>query len=359
MFRRFAFLSILLSLLAAQEPAWKEFAIGPATPKSPNNAYNVPRGILRASSISLRSLIGLVAGVPMARIVGPDWMDTEHYAVVAELSDESRLRLRTRSPDDASVGEEFRSMLTQELVRHFHLEFHRETRDGLSYTLRSAGGPLKLRSVPPCERFRLFSNRAAAGRTATLEARSVTFRGIANWLQDYLKCPVAADTSLPSGNYDFRLKWRSKDQPSLFDALKEQLGLELVEDPRSQEYFVVDRVERPALRPVPVPATYKLTPELSDTLTATQLRRDFQVLREALEECHPGIYRFTAKSELDQAFDRATKQLDRPMTAMDFFRVAAPVVARLKCGHTSLRPSGLMEQRLADEPLIPVDIAIL
>ena len=197
----------------------------------------------------------------MAGIVGPDWMDTEHYAVAATLSDESRQRLRTRSPDDASVGEEFRSMLTQELVQRFHLEFHRETRDGLTYTLRSAGGQLKLRPVPPRERFRLFSTRAASGRNATLEAGSVTFSTFAYWLQDYLKYRVAADTSLPGGTYDFRLKWRSKDQPSLFNALKEQLGLELVEDPRSQEYFVVDRVERPALPPTPVPATHKLTPE--------------------------------------------------------------------------------------------------
>ena len=64
----------------------------------------------------------------MARIVGPDWMDSEHYAVAATLSDESRLRLRTRSPDDASIGEAFQSMLTQELEQRFHLEFHRETR---------------------------------------------------------------------------------------------------------------------------------------------------------------------------------------------------------------------------------------
>jgi len=205
----------------------------------------------------------------------------------------------------------------------------------------------------------MFSNRAAAGRNATLEAGSVTFRAIANWLQDYLKYPVAAETSLPGGTYDFRLKWRSKDQPSLFHALKEQLGLELVEDPRSQEYFVVDRVERPTLPPTPVPATHKLTPEPSATFTTAQLRRDFQVLREAIEEGHPGIYRFTPKSELDHVFDRAAKQLNRPMTAMDFYRLLAPVVAQLKCGHTSLRPSGLMDQRLADEPLIPIEISIL
>ena len=86
MFRRFALLSIQLSLLAAQPPAWKESSIGPAIPKASNNAYNVPQGTLRASSISLRSLIGIFAGVPMARIVGPDWMDTEHFAVATTLA---------------------------------------------------------------------------------------------------------------------------------------------------------------------------------------------------------------------------------------------------------------------------------
>ena len=105
--------------------------------------------------------------------------------------------------------------------------------------------------------------------------------------------------------------------------------------------------------------TFRSNVEPSATFTTAQLRRDFQVLREALEEGHPGIYRFTPKSELDHVFDRAAKQLNRPMTAMDFYRLLAPVVARLKCGHTSLRPSGLMEQRLADEPLIPIEIAIL
>src|SRR3954453_14394668 len=107
-----------------------------------------------------------------------------------------------------------------------------------------------------------------------------------------------------------------------------------------------------------VPA-FRSNVEPSATFTTAQLRRDFQVLREALEEGHPGIYRFTPKSELDHVFDRAAKQLNRPMTAMDFYRLLAPVVARLKCGHTFLRPSGLMEQRLADEPLIPIEIAIL
>src|ERR1044072_4009655 len=62
---------------------------------------------------------------------------------------------------------------------------------------------------------------------------------------------------------------------------------------------------------------------------------------------------------MDAAFDGAAKKLNRPMTAMDFYRVLAPVVARLKCGHTSLRLSAAMQQRLEDEPMMPVEAAIL
>ena len=49
----------------------------------------------------------------------------------------------------------------------------------------------------------------------------------------------------------------------------------------------MDRVERPALPPISVPATYELGPEPSATYTTAQLRRDFQVLREALERAIP------------------------------------------------------------------------
>jgi hypothetical protein len=47
------------------------------------------------------------------------------------------------------------------------------------------------------------------------------------------------------------------------------------------------------------------------------------------------------------------------MTALEAYRVLAPAVARLECGHTALRPSRAIELRLADEPLLPVEVAIL
>jgi uncharacterized protein (TIGR03435 family) len=118
--RLLALLLTLISLLNGQTPAWKEFSIGPPKHNQQMSA-NLLQGVLHASSISLKSLIGIAAHLPVVRITGPDWMETEHYAVVAMLSGESLTRLRKRS-DDARIAEEFRSLLTQELVRRFHLE---------------------------------------------------------------------------------------------------------------------------------------------------------------------------------------------------------------------------------------------
>jgi uncharacterized protein (TIGR03435 family) len=355
MYRWVALLPIAFAVLSGQSPpspTWKEFAIGPAGRKPKAQANNVRQGLLHSESISVRSLLGVAAGVPWSRIDGPEWMDTQHYSVTAEISDESRFRLRTRAPEDTRVMEEFQSLLTSELARRFHLAFHREIRKTIETLLRpTEGGPAPLKLSAARDRAHL--NLTDAG----LEASGVTYRALGSWLQNHLKVPVSVDDSLPLGDYDFRVKWRSNDQASLLEALKEQLGLELTTESHELEYVVVDRIERPHTEPAPV-----VTAPVRDssvTFEPAQLRRDFRILRQALEEGHPGLYRFATKTQLDRVFDDVTARLNHPMTALQFYRVLAPVVAKIKCGHTALAPSRAIELRLADEPLLPIEAAIL
>jgi len=90
------------------------------------------------------------------------------------------------------------------------------------------------------------------------------------------------------------------------------------------------------------------------------LQADLQIARKALEEGHSGMYRYTPKPELDRAFDSANKKLTQPMDALEFLRVLAPVVADIKCGHTSVRPpkqiSEAVNQTIA---LFPFGVAIV
>jgi uncharacterized protein (TIGR03435 family) len=364
MLGRIVLLPILLLPLAAQAPTWQEFSIGPATRLVNASFTNLRQGMLHSGSISLQALVGLAAGVVAERVAGPPWMARDHYAISATLSEASRLRLRTREPDDARVVDEFRSLLMTELVNRFQLESHRETRDTLEYALRpSDSGVTGLHPPTPGERANLNVSDAALAHRSTLEARGITLRGFGGWLSNHLKTPVTVADSLPEGPHSFQVQWKTGDDESLFAALKSQLGLQLVKEQQRQEYVVVDRVERPG-GPPPTETReptepVKAAPDSAVTFTVVQLRKDLRILREALEEGHPGIYRFTPKAEMDRAFDRASAQLTRPMTALEFYRLAAPLVALLKCGHTALRPSGAIEQRVVAEPLLPIEAAVL
>jgi hypothetical protein len=67
-----------------------------------------------------------------------------------------------------------------------------------------------------------------------------------------------------------------------------------------------------------------------------KLLADFRLARQALEEAHSGVYRYTSKKELDRLFDQAEKSLTEPMSLLEFYRVLAPAVAAVKCGHTDV-----------------------
>ncbi len=90
------------------------------------------------------------------------------------------------------------------------------------------------------------------------------------------------------------------------------------------------------------------------------LQADFQIARTALEQGHSGIYRYTPKIELDRAFDAAARKLDWPMDSLEFYRILAPAVARIKCGHTGVLPAQDVLQAMDQTiPLFPLDVEVL
>src|SRR5688572_19479440 len=77
-------------------------------------------------------------------------------------------------------------------------------------------------------------------------------------------------------------------------------------------------------------------------LSASDAQADFDFMRKALEEAHTGLYRFSAKPDLDRAFDAQRTKLSRPMARMKFFEVMAETLALIRCGHTSINPDDEM-----------------
>lgn len=93
-----------------------------------------------------------------------------------------------------------------------------------------------------------------------------------------------------------------------------------------------------------------------ERVSPDKLHEDFRILRGALEEGHPGIHRYTPKAELDQRFGEAEKALDRPMDVYEFYRIVAPAVAALKCGHTGVRINSDLDK---GKPVLPLVVCIL
>ncbi len=93
---------------------------------------------------------------------------------------------------------------------------------------------------------------------------------------------------------------------------------------------------------VPEPRTAKAQVEpmrLSGTgkeLSPAEMREDFDRVRHALEEAHPGLYRYLTKTEMDHSFDTQRAKLNRGMMKGNFEVAVTEMLALIRCGHTSL-----------------------
>src|SRR5688572_11362249 len=68
----------------------------------------------------------------------------------------------------------------------------------------------------------------------------------------------------------------------------------------------------------------------------TELKEDLGYLFSKLENIHPSLYHYTPKQRVDEKRIGLEKELDHPMTRMEFARKVIPLVSMLKDAHTSV-----------------------
>ena len=93
-------------------------------------------------------------------------------------------------------------------------------------------------------------------------------------------------------------------------------------------------------------------------LTPAQALEDFDVLRRALEETHSGLYRYSAKPDLDRRFDALRARLERPVDRHAFIGVVSEMLADIRCGHTRLEYDDSTNAALARARQFPLGLAI-
>jgi uncharacterized protein (TIGR03435 family) len=212
-------------------------ASGPTSP--PISIRRLPGGRLVTSNTPLAMLIQWAYQLDEGRLLGvPKGLDSIRFDVVA------------KAPEQEPVAGRMQLMMRALLAERFKLVVHHETRELTAYTLvTDTGGPkvsaLSTAEPPGPNPFRM-------NEPGTLSGRRVTADMLANVLSNQLGRPVRNITGF-SGAFDFALRWAPdnavatadvQDRPTLFTAIREQLGFRLVAEKTSLDVVVIDHVER-------------------------------------------------------------------------------------------------------------------
>lgn len=181
-----------------------------------------------AKTITLELLIAYAYGVDL--IVAPSWANDTYYDVEAETDSTDHL-----------TQEQLRPYLQSLLKDRFGLTFHREQRTNSGYYLVTDPTGAKLKPT---------QGKAAAsymipGRMLMLNEPPSVLAGMIHLI---LHMPVEDHTGI-TGTYDVDLKFAPDNAtdstaPALPTALHEQLGLHLEPHKITQQFLIVDHIER-------------------------------------------------------------------------------------------------------------------
>ncbi len=229
----------------AEPPRYEVASIKPTTSDDLRFLFRIePDGTLAATGITLKRLMMTAYNAQGFRIVGgPGWVASRRWDVEAK-------------HDGAASIDQIRQMLRTLLQERFQLRSHPDTRTMPVYELVVDRKGSKLpRAKDSATKPTV---QVTAGSIHFTNATSATF---ASQLSYALARPVIDKTSL-AGQFDFALDWTpgpgedggpaareqpasTPDGPSIFTALREQLGLRLKSGSGPVEVVVIDDVKMP------------------------------------------------------------------------------------------------------------------
>ena len=75
------------------------------------------------------------------------------------------------------------------------------------------------------------------------------------------------------------------------------------------------------------------------TFRRQDLQEEFRFFRRALEETHPGLYRYTPKAIMTARLDSFYRQIKDNMPFYDYYRLMSALVSNVRCAHTVILPA--------------------
>lgn len=205
-----------------------------------------------ARNVPLRLLIKAMYKITDSQIIGgPGWMESDRFDIDAKAA-------------HPSTVDQLHEMFKTLLADRFQLRFHRETREMLAYVMTAAKPSATLK---PSEIQELYDIPIQPDGPGGVAGKRVSMAFLAWYLSQQLSLPVVDRTAL-DGYYDFTLRWppreRAPEPPAspgptvrlappggdpfperLTAAVREQLGLSLVERKAPVEVLVIDHAAKP------------------------------------------------------------------------------------------------------------------
>jgi uncharacterized protein (TIGR03435 family) len=231
--------ALVVAPLHAQSPATFEVvSIKPNRSGAAASETETTPGRINLINVTPLSLVLRAFGVRGAQIAdAPRWLATERYDVVATIADGRVLNDEDRQP-----------FLQRMLADRWNLRFHRETRSIRVYALVPSNEGSKLVTHTGPGEYGMKVERAG-GRVILRSVRGNMSR-LVEILSGFIGDVVTNETGL-NGEYDFTLEWVQDPTadaagPTLFTAVREQLGLRLDSAMRPTPVIVIDQIERPS-----------------------------------------------------------------------------------------------------------------
>jgi uncharacterized protein (TIGR03435 family) len=237
---------------AIDAPAFEVASVKLSTPQERIiGLFTYPGGRITASNYTLQMLIEEAYSVQPFQISGgPRWMGDDRYSLEAKPPASAKSSKLTPPYPKWPPNEEQRLMLQTLLGDRFHLQLHRETKEGAVYMLAVGGKELKLMPAKSADDYPWVGRPGGGAISGTgIAGTNATMQLLATRLTAYLKRPVIDRTGLKPA-FDFRVDLPMDDsQPdavaSIFASIQ-ALGLKLEAAKGPVETLVIDHAEKAA-----------------------------------------------------------------------------------------------------------------
>jgi uncharacterized protein (TIGR03435 family) len=241
------------AVAATNPPSFEVASIKPSRPGSGNHNWDSSTDRVTIENYSLRDLIASAYGLKSnAQVLGGlQWLDKMHFDIAAKVDDAEVAKLRSMTTFEQK--KDWNLMLQSLLADRFGLKASPGERTIPVYALVIAKSGLKLRPAAANE-----TGHTISGHNTHMTATAISMDSLADDLTTMPESDnrVVVNRTGLTIDYDFELDWtrdrgngipEDAQYPSLFTALREQLGLELKPGTGLVSVVVVEAAVEPAL----------------------------------------------------------------------------------------------------------------